>query len=208
MRNRIKAKGILRAFGKETYKARIAYVDSFLPEKSSFIGSISYRHALRRAAIVALVLIMVMALAVSAYAAVKHYLNYTKVVHSDNDEYVLNDNSSNKQSVETIELTYVPEGYELEYYDYDQQFDEKTWVFARTNGESLIIILSTDLDRFNIDNERSVSEQITVGNLEGIKYSFDGEILCVFQYENMVIRVISTLDDNEIVRLINGLNLS
>ena len=208
MRNKRKAKRILRAFGKETYKARIAYVDSFLPEKSSFIGSISYRHALRRAAIVALVLIMIMALAVTAYAVVKYYLNYTKVVHSDNDEYVLNDNSSNKLSVETIELTYVPEGYELEYYDYDQQFDEKTWVFARTNGESLIIILSTDLDRFNIDNERSVSEQITVGNLEGIKYSFDGEILCVFQYENMVIRVISTLDDNEIVRLINGLNLS
>jgi len=208
MNNKRKAKKILRAFGKETYKARIAYVDSFLPEKVSYVRSISYRHALRRAAIVALVLIMIMALAVSAYAAVKHYLNYTKVVHSDNDEYVLNDNSSNKLSVETIELTYVPEGYELEYYDYDQQFDEKTWVFARTNGESLIIILSTDLDRFNIDNDRSVSEQITVGNLEGIKYSFDGEILCVFQYENMVIRVISTLDDNEIVRLINGLNLS
>lgn len=208
MRNKRKAKRILRAFGKESYKARIAYVNSFLPEKSSYVGSISYRHALRRAVIVVLLVALIMALAVSAYAAVKYYLNYTKVVHPDNDEYVLNDNSSNKQSVETIELTYVPEGYELEYYDYDQQFDEKTWVFARTNGESLIIILSTDLDRFNIDNERSVSEQITVGNLEGIKYSFDGEILCVFQYENMVIRVISTLDDNEIVRLINGLNLS
>ena len=207
MSNKRKAKRILRAFGKEAYKARVEYVNSFLPEKVSYVGSISYRHALRKAVIVALVLVMIMALAVSAYAAVKHYLNYTKVVHPDNDEYVLNDNSGEKLGVESYELTYVPEGYELEYYDYDQQFDEKTWVFARPNGESLIIILSTDLDRFNIDNERSVSEPITVGNLEGIKYSFDGELLCVFQYENMVIRIIGTLDDNETTRIIKGLNL-
>ena len=67
MRNKRKAKRILRAFGKESYKARIAYVNSFLPEKSSYIGSISYRHALRRAVIVALILVMIMALAVTAY---------------------------------------------------------------------------------------------------------------------------------------------
>ena len=134
MRSKRKAKRILRAFGKESYKARIAYVDSFLPEKAPYVASISYRHALRRAAIVFLVLIMVMALAVSAYAAVVPYLNYTKVVHPDNDEFVINGSDGRKMSVQAIDLTYVPKGYELEYYDYDQQFDEKTWVFTRPGG--------------------------------------------------------------------------
>ncbi len=38
MRSNKEAKKILKAFGKEAYKERIEYVDSFMPEKTSFMG--------------------------------------------------------------------------------------------------------------------------------------------------------------------------
>ena len=88
MRSDREAKKVLKAFGKEAYMERIKYVDSFLPENTSFIRTISYKHAIKRVAFVALLLILVLALAVSAYAAVVYYLNYTKVIHNDNDEYI------------------------------------------------------------------------------------------------------------------------
>ena len=46
-RSEREAKKILKAFGKAELKARVEYVDSFLPEKASFWRSISYRFCKR-----------------------------------------------------------------------------------------------------------------------------------------------------------------
>lgn len=207
MRNRIKAKRILRAFGKETYKARIAYVDSFLPEKSSFIGSISYRHALRKAVIVALVLIMIMALAVSAYAAVTHYLKYTKVVHPDNDEYVANSGFTSDPEFSYFEPSYIPERYSLYMFDDDQLNNYYTWEYRGEENKSLTIMQFAEGTNFHIDNEKSTSRVKMIGNIEATIYDFPNEILAVTQYDNTVIVIIGGLTDKELEEIVQGMHI-
>lgn len=207
MRSNREAKNILKAFGKEAYKERIKYVDSFMPEKTPFMKSISYRHTFRRVVTIALLVILIMALAVSAYAAIIHYLNYTKIIHDNNDEYIINDTSGNTETIKFYEPTFVPPGYTLELYDYDKDVKEKLWVFNGPNAENLIITQSIDLSGFHIDNEETKSEIITVGNMEGVKYSTEDDVICIFQYDNMIITIHGKLETDEIVDIIKGMNI-
>lgn len=205
MRNKRKAKRILRAFGKESYKARIAYVNSFLPEKSSFIGSISYRHTLRRAAIVALVLIMVMALAVSAYAAVKHYMNYTKVVHRDNDSYIANSEYDKDKKVVFYEPQYVPERYTLISEETDESQLMVTWNYLGIGNDILTIRCGPDFSNYYIDNEHATTETLTLESVEVVVYVFDSFKICLFQYGDTVVSIMGDLSNEEIIGIIDGM---
>ena len=202
------AKRILKAFGREAYKERIKYVDSFLPEKTSFIKSINYRHTLRRVAMVALMVILIMALAVSVYAAVMHYLNYTRVEHPTNDEYVPNSEATdtNPEGI-FFEPTYVPEGYELESEDYDEIFDEKEWKYVKSDNITLVIRESHSSSAFNIDNERSTRETITIDNYEVVTYDWGEEKNYILQYDDTVITIIGSISSDEVGQIIRGLNL-
>ncbi len=208
MRSDREAKRVLKAFGKEAYKERIKYVDSFLPEKTSFIKSINYRHTLRRVAMVALMVILIMALAVSVYAAVMHYLNYTRVEHPTNDKYVPNSEATdtNPEGI-FFEPTYVSEGYELDSEKYDELFDEKEWQYIKSDSKILVIRESHSNPYFNVDNERSDKDIINVGNIEVVVYNSDGKKMCLFQYENTVINIIGQISNDEIEQIIRGLNL-
>ena len=208
MRSDREAKRVLKAFGKEAYKERIKYVDSFLPEKTSFIKSINYRHTLRRVAMVALMVILIMALAVSVYAAVMHYLNYTRVEHPTNDEYVPNSEATdtNPEGI-FFEPTYVPEGYELESEDYDEIFDEKEWKYVKSDNITLVIRESHSSSAFNIDNERSTRETITIDNYEVVTYDWGEEKNYILQYDDTVITIIGSISSDEVGQIIRGLNL-
>lgn len=200
------AKKILKAFGKEAYKERIKYVDSFMPEKTSFFGSISYRHTLRRVGMVALLVVLILALAVSAYAAVMHYLNYTRIEHPTNDEYVANDNGSNEEAV-FYEPTYVPEGYELASEDYDELFDEREWKYINTSNEALIIRQSHKSYNLYADNERLTRETVIIDNIEAIIYDSEGDKKCILQYDDTTITIIGSINNDEVEQIIRGLNL-
>lgn len=208
MRSDREAKRVLKAFGKEAYKERIKYVDSFLPEKTSFIKSINYRHTLRKVAMVALMVILIMALAVSVYAAVMHYLNYTRVEHPTNDEYVPNSEATdtNPEGI-FFEPTYVPEGYELESEDYDEIFDEKEWKYVKSDNITLVIRESHSSSAFNIDNERSTRETITIDNYEVVTYDWGEEKNYILQYDDTVITIIGSISSDEVGQIIRGLNL-
>lgn len=206
MRNRIKAKRILRAFGKETYKARIAYVDSFLPEKSSYVGSISYRRALRRAVIVVLLVALIMALAVSAYAAVLHYLNYTRVVNPDNDAYLANkEYNVGDDEVVFYEPKYVPEGYVLISEEISDNQLMKTWNYRGIFNDILTIQCGPDFGNFFIDNENSTSETVVVGDIEVVIYDFGSFKLGLFQYNDTVVEIMGSLNTDEIKKIIEGM---
>ena len=204
MKSDREAKKILKAFGKEAYKERIKYVDSFLPEKTSFLGSISYRHTLRRVGMVALLVVLIMALAVSAYAAVMHYLNYTKIEHPTNDEYVANDNGSNEEAV-FYEPTYVPEGYELESVECNDLFGDKDWIFRRSDTEVLEISQRTKETRISIDNEHTIVSAITVEDIEAVIYKSADEAICIFQYNGTVITISGSISTEEIKKIIRGM---
>ena len=208
MRSDREAKRILKAFGREAYKERIKYVDSFLPEKTSLIKSISYRHTLRRVAMVALLVVLIMALAVSVYAAVMHYLNYNRVEHPTNDEYVPSNENTVPSSVDIFyEPTYVPEGYELDSENYDEIFDEKEWQYIRTGNEVLIIRQSHSNNNLYVDNERSTRETLIIDDIEAIIYDSEGDKKCILQYNDTVITIIGSISSNEIRQIIKGLNL-
>ncbi len=204
MKSDREAKKILKAFGKEAYKERIKYVDSFLPEKTSFLGSISYRHTLRRVGMVALLVVLIMALAVSAYAAVMHSLNYTRIEHPTNDEYVANDNGSNEEAV-FYEPTYVPEGYELESVECDDLFGDKDWIFRRSDTEVLEISQMTKETHFNIDNEHNTFDKFTIEDVEAVVYKSADEAICIFQYNGTVIIISGSISTEEIDKIIRGM---
>lgn len=208
MRSNRGAKKILKAFGKEAYKERIKYVDSFMPEKTSFMGSISYRHAFRRVITVALLVILIMALAVSAYGAIIHYLNFTKIEHNDNDEYEANSefNSSYNESDFFIP-TYVPSGYELIKEHYDEDTDQRAFEYKGKNSGYLVIIQSLNITGFHIDNERSESKTVVIDNNEVIVYGFSDEIMAVLQYNDNLITITGTVDENELEKIIRGMNI-
>lgn len=209
MRSNREAKKILKAYGKEVYKERIEYVDSFMPEKTSFMGSISYRHTFRRVITVALLVILIMALAVSAYAAVLHYLNYTKVAHEDNDEYVYNYSSENGYDtiVDFFEPTYIPDGYTLKDCFFDNEFSEKVWEYENNKKGNLIIQQMPSGMAFHIDNERLISKTIAIENLEVTIYESSDDMVSLLQYENTVIIIQGKLNDEDLINVVKGLKL-
>ena len=208
MRSDREAKRVLKAFGKEAYKERIRYVDSFLPEKPAFVGSISYRHTFRRIVTVALVVILIMALAVSVYAAVRYYFDYTRIEQPTNDEYISNNEGSDLGSEVTIyEPTYVPKGYELISMDSNEVFHDKEWIFCDPSGNYLEIWQGAEDTRFKIDNENLSREILEIGNIEVIVYSYGEEKVCLMQCGGTVIYLSGHLSNDEIERIIDGLIL-
>ena len=208
MKSEREAKKILKAYGKAEFRARVNYVDSFLPDKTSFAGAISYRHAMKRIGMITALLILVMALAVSVYAASVHILNYTKIVHDTNDEYRSNNETVYKvKDIEFFEPTYIPDRFVLDKAECDELFQEKTWIYTGPDNETLIIMQHSDDVNIHIDNERSESEAFTVDNLEGVLYDFRDEIACVIQYESTVITITGTIDREELINVIRGMNI-
>lgn len=208
MKSEREAKRILKAYGKAEFKARVDYVDSFLPDKTSFVGAISYRHALKRIGMITAILILVMALAVSVYAASMHILNYTKIVHDTNDEYRSNNEISEQGTgIEFFEPSYIPDGYVIETVEHDVLLKEKSWIYIGPNNENLIILQHPDDANIYIDNERSRSEEFAVDNLEGVLYDFQDEIVCVIQYGSTVITIIGPINRDELIKVIRGMNI-
>ncbi len=208
MKSEREAKKILKAYGKAEFKARVDFVDSFFPNKTSFIGAINYRHTLKRIGMIAVLMILVMAMAVSVYAASMYILNYTKVAHDTNDEYRSNnDTSGQKEDTMFFEPTYIPHGYVIKTVEYNEFSNEKTWIYTDPDNESLIIIQHPDYVNFHIDNERSQSEAFAIDNLEGVLYDFRDEVVCVIQYKSTVITIQSSIDREELIKLIRGMNI-
>ena len=208
MKSEREAKKILKAYGKAEFRARVNYVDSFLPDKTSFAGAISYRHAMKRIGMITALLILVMALAVSVYAASMHILNYTKIAHDTNDEYRSNIGTLDKvKDIEFFEPTYVPDRYVIDTVEHDELFQEMTWIYTGPDNENLIISQLPDYANICIDNERSESEAFTVDNLEGVLYDFRDEIVCVIQYGSTVITISGPVDRDELTQIVRGMNI-
>ena len=208
MKSEREAKKILKAYGKAEFRARVNYVDSFIPGKTSFAGAISYRHAMKRIGMITALLILVMALAVSVYAASVHILNYTKIVHDTNDEYKSNIETVDEvKDIEFFEPTYVPDRYVIDTVEHDELFQEMTWIYIGPDNENLIISQMPDYVNIYIDNERSESEAFTVDNLEGALYDFRDEIVCVIQYGSTVITISGPIDRDELTQIVRGMNI-
>ena len=205
MNSKRKAKKALKTFGKETYKSRVEYVDSFLSESTSRISSIAYRHAARRLVMVVLLLILIMAFAVSVHAAVKHYFNFTKLEHANNDEYVPNDYNTESSKVVFFEPKYIPEGYQLESVTYDEVFDDKKWIYRNAEGDILEIQEGSRALTLTVDNEHSKTWSIEVDDIEIIVYSFADSIMGIMQIEDTVIIIAGPVSAEEMKKIVQGL---
>ena len=209
MSSKREAKRILRAFGKEEGKARISYVDSFLPEKTSFVGSISYRHTLRKIGIVVLLMLLILAMTVSAYAAVMYYLNYTRIQRQGHDDFVSVDGGAHPDGtydeIAFYEPTYIPDGFTLESEEYIEEIQEKDRIYLGENGNALSIMEFPDGRRFSIDNETSTRSTEIVGEAEVVVYRIEGQILAILQYDRTIIMIDGTISLDEIKKIILGL---
>ena len=205
MNSKRKAKKVLKTFGKETYKSRIGYVDSFLTERTSRVGSVAYRHAARRLVVAVLLLILIMAFAVSAYAAIKHYFNFTKVEHATNDEYVPNDYNFESSNVVFFEPKYIPEGYQLESMEYDEVFHQTEWIYKNSGRGIIRIMQGNNALTISLDNERSKSWKRMVGDVEVIIYEFTDSIMGMLQIDNTVIFIEGSISEDEMEKIVQGL---
>lgn len=209
MRTKREAKKILKAFGREEGRARIKYVESFLPEKISYVASISYRHTLRKMGLMILLVALILAFAVSTYAAVMHYLNYTKTVHSDNDEYISDSIQPNnygafEEDIDFYTPTYIPNRYVLKFEKYDEDFYEKEWQYIDGVGNVLRIKESPAGRGFQIDNESGKQKSEIISDTEVIMYTFEDEIIGVFQYEKTLVMIEGSISFDELKEIIKG----
>ena len=205
MNNRRKAKKVLKLFGKESYRLRIRYIDSFLPESTSRIGSIAYRHTVRRLGLVVLLLVLIMAFATSVYAAIRHYFNFTKTEYSNSDEYISNDYNGAPSKVVFFEPEYIPKGYELETVEYNEIFDRKEWLYKNSEGGILKIWQGNNAVTISVDNERSKSWKITVEDIEVIIYSFTDSMMGMMQIDDTIIMIKGPISEEEMKKIIEGM---
>ncbi len=209
MNSKREAKRILRAFGKEEGKARINYVDSFLPEKTSFVGSISYRHSLRKVAIVVLLMVLILAMTVSVYAGVMHYLNYKIVESQTNDRYEPIDSGyhpdGTHDEIAFFEPKYIPDGFTLRSEEYDEVMKMKIWTYSAKYGKHIVIQESPPIAVY-IDNERSTRSTEIVEDTEVAVHIFDeGGIVALLQYDETLIMVSGDLSIDELKKIVEGL---
>lgn len=211
-RSEIEAKRILKAFGKAEFKSRVEYVDSYLPEKTSFWESISYRHAFRRAGMVAVLVILIMALGASTYAAVMYRLNLTKTVDQMADRYVSEYNDEDGNGLYDGEITYyepsfIPSGFELISDTYDDVFKVREWSYKTSDGKLLTIEeMPPGNAGYYIDNERSERSVLDISCIEVVVYEWEYELASIFQYEDMIFIIKGSISKDDLRSIIEGIN--
>ena len=211
-RSEREAKRILKAFGKAELKARVEYVDSFLPEKTSFWRSISYRHAFRRAGMVAVLVILIMALGASTYAAVLHRLNLTKTADSVADRYLSEYTNESGDGLYDGEVTYyeptfIPSGFELVSDTYDEIFKIREWSYKTSDNKVLTIEeMPPGNAAYYFDNERSERSVLEINSIEVALYEWEYELASIFQYEDMTFIVKGSISKEDLRSIIEGID--
>lgn len=210
-RSEREAKKILKAFGKAELKARVEYVDSFLPEKASLWKSIIYRHAFRRAGMVAVLVILIVALGASTYAAVMHRLNMTKTADQVADRYVSEYKDENGDGLYDGEITYyeptfIPSGFELISDTYDEIFKIREWSYETSDGKMLTIEETPPGNAaYYFDNERSERYTLDVNGIEVEVYEWEYELDSIFQYEDMIFIIKGSISKDDLRSIIEGI---
>ena len=211
-RSEREAKKILKAFGKAELKARVEYVDSFLPEKASFWRSISYRHAFRRAGMVAVLVILIMALGASTYAAVMHRLNLTKTADQVADRYESKYSDENGDGLYDGETTYyepsfIPSGFELVSDTYDDIFKIREWSYKTSDDKVLTIEeMPPGNAGYYFDNERSERSILEINSIEVALYEWEYELASIFQYEDMIFIIKGSISKDDLKNIIEGID--
>ncbi len=211
-RSEIEAKRILKAFGKAEFKSRVEYVDSYLPEKTSFWESISYRHAFRRAGMVAVLVILIMALGASTYAAVMYRLNLTKTVDQVADRYVSEYSDDNGDGLYDGEVTYyeptsIPSGFELVSDTYDEIFKIREWSYKTSDNKVLTIEERPPGNAaYYFDNERSERSVLEINDIEVVVYEWKYELAGMFQYEDLIVIIDGSISKDDLRTIIENMD--
>lgn len=212
MRSDREAKKILKAFGKAEFNTRVNYVDSFLPEKIPLWSSINYRHAFRRAGMVALLVVLIMALGVSTYAGVMHHLKLTRTESPVADIYVddhsigIGDNV-NDCDINYYEPTFIPEGFKLVSDTFDEVFKTREWVYETQDGRELTIEENpSDNAAYHFDNERSERSVLEINDIEVVVYEWKYELAGMFQYEDLIVIINGSISKDDLRTIIENMD--
>ena len=136
-----------------------------------------------------------------------HYLNYRKIEHQDNDEYVSIDSETNQDgaydSITFYEPTYIPEGYTLK----SEVLQKRVWKYTGKESKYLDIMEYPSVVGFHIDNEGSTRSTDVVGDTEVIIYNFEDGTVGILQCDKTLIIINSCLSSSELIKIIEGLLL-
>lgn len=212
MNSKRQAKKILKMYAKESYKARIAYIDQFLDEKPPLLLRISYRHMLKQSLMVVLILVLILSLCLltaSALGIRSLKFTFTETpTHTEIVSDVIRYGQSDTQAV-FYEPTYVPWGYELvgedSFGDINYRYD-----YQNAKGEYLTIeqALAEDF-RVSVDNENCIIRDEIIDGMEVKIYDYQDrdEKQYIFQYENTFFLIVGSINDRQAKKIIRGLNL-
>lgn len=202
------AKKILKQYGKAAYKERIQYVNSFLGENMSAIRRISYKHMLKRCAMVAAILILTFALIVATASAFGiHIFNFSFFEKSDHTQIISNTDATDNSVVEFYSPSYIPEGYTLVM---DESFTEIEKKLIYENKEKQLLRIEQNLaDGFstNRNNEDCEVRNKILNNIEITVYDYTDYIAYMFQYNNTFFSVTAMLPEEEMNKIVVSLSL-
>lgn len=203
-----KAKKILKQFGKEAYRTRIQYINSFADEETSFIGRISYRHMMKRCALVVLILTLSFALLlVTASAFGIHILHFSFFEKTDHTEIASNvTESSSEDDCEFYEPGYIPSGYKL---IAEEPFGDIELEYIYKNEEEEYLYIDQHLaDGFlsNINNENCEISTTVIDDKEVRIYDYGERKTCLLQYNSTFILIKGILPAIEFKKIIKEIH--
>lgn len=155
----------------------------------------------RRALILAAVLILVMGLAVAASEGVKLKKNTVHMEETPAESTRIVDNSKKMYELEDFQIDYVPEGYELVEDHVSGDFSRRIVYVDENEKELSFYIVKTENYGTNVDNESAGREEVLINDKQAYTFS-DGDVtFLVWQMGDCTVDITGSLSAEELVRV-------
>ena len=219
MGSRGSAKKILKQYAKAERNARIEYIDMFTckresascrTDQSRHTGTMSLMRNFRLAILVGILLTVAASIGIAiAYdgginvPGLEIREGAGELIVSYADGY----GPEEGEEIEPLELGYIPEGYELEYADYDDIFGEKYEEYSHVGtGDRIIIVQFFNKDEnVHVSTYLSDLEDKRIGKVDVCVVKNKEYSVYIFRKEKILVEFVTCLPCDEVERMIGSL---
>ena len=164
------------------------------------------RNILRRSAIIAATLILIMGLAVVTSEGVR--LKVTSLFRSDAPNSIrIIDDSNLVVDLEKVQLGYVPEGFEVES---DETFldMERKIKYSDVEEKAITLLLTkTEMYSYNVDNESNDYEEVKINDKQGYIFLDGMNNVIVWQMGDCTVQLSSTVNNDELIKIASNVKV-
>lgn len=211
MISKLKARSILKQYGKAAYKQRIHYIDSMAETPSTGIYAINFKGLVKRSLTVIAVMILTLALFVAAASALGvKVFDFSFVNKADHTEVIGNNDGTANHPKDAIfyKTGYIPSGYTLMS---ENTFEDLSLdcVYQNNEGDCLYIEQQrADNYTANIDNENCTVNTKIIREMEIVIYDYGKRKTYMMQRDNTTIIITGTIIEEEFEKIIYGIQFN